>query len=78
MDETECYLLIWQVMPVTARALWDVLAPYEIQLIHFFSYVVTQRRRVASNLLLEPGDGLASVLQHTREKENSACTDQEH
>ena len=72
MAETECYLLIWQVMPITARALWDVLAPNEIHLVHLFGYVVTQQKRIASNLLLEPGDGLASILQHTREKENSA------
>lgn len=55
-------------MPVTARALGDVLAPYEIQLVHLFGFVVTQRKHIASNLLLEPGDGLVSILQHTRRK----------
>ena len=63
----EWYLLIWQIMPVTAWALWDVLAPDEIQFIHLFRNVVTQGICVASNLLLEPRDGFASILEHRRE-----------
>jgi len=41
-------------MPVTARSLWNVLAPDEIQLVHLLGDVVIQRHRVASDLLLEP------------------------
>jgi hypothetical protein len=60
----ECYLLIWEIMPVTPWALWDALAPDEIQFVHLFGYVVTQQRCITSNLLLEPRDGFASILEH--------------
>lgn len=61
-ESLQHYLLIRQVMPVATWSFRNVLAPYEVQLIHLLGYVIIQCHHVPSNLLLEPRHRLTSIL----------------
>jgi len=61
-ESLEHYLLVRQVMPVTTWSFWNVLAPYEVQLIHLLGYVIIQCHHIPSNLFLEPRHRLTSIL----------------
>lgn len=62
------HLFIWKVMPISTWPLWNLLTTNEIQLIHFFWYMISQDSHVPSNSLLEPWDRIILILSNKMSK----------